>query len=517
MAEFDFSSYPKPQSSNPMDAITKLGPVLDVLGKIEQGKAVQGAIQPDGSVDRNSVAQALSRTVAGGAQAIPTLDAVEKLRQAGYASDQSGLDSFSKRMSITNHLFGQLAAMDNPSIKDVNSIAARVLDPALEGHKYGLTWPVVMNALKQFRGPDGRPLSAAEIRKKAQLLQLQAASTQEQLEQITPQFDINDDGNTIRLIPKGSKALPEPYAVTKRIPTGTPTIDPNTRQRVLTPPQETAPVERGGRVTAGSDYEVDSWGRRIPNSGGASGSAAASPGASFQERFGARMQGAPQQGFAPGVAEAATRTAENSATIFNNITTAAAEVPAIKGVLDNLERELRNFTPGPGADWRRIGKAFANTVIPDSLKDKIGFDPKSIADQEGFNKLAYNLAQSQFQALGGTGTDAKLNSTMSTSPSELLSKEGNEGIIRLLKGNNDALKIRASEANKWRKKYGEDSAADFIDSFNNEYNPRIFQFKYVPRKDRQAWFDAMSPEEKTEFARAARIAKERGWIKASDL
>ncbi len=234
---------------------------------------------------------------------------------------------------------------------------------------------------------------------------------------------------------------------------------------------------------------------------------------SFDDAYGNRMDRAPAAGLSPGVAQAATTTAESSAQMGNQLVAAANEVPVTRGILDNLERELKSFTPGPGADWRRVGKAFANTVIPESLKAKIGFDPKSIADQEGFNKLAYNLAQTQFQALGGTGTDAKLNSTMATSPSELLSKEGNEGIIRLLKGNTDALNAKAKAWNKWKGVNGENSYPEFAEDFNANFNPRVFQFKYVPKGERQSWYKSMSKEERRAFEEAGDYAINRGWIK----
>lgn len=516
MAEFggvDTSSYPKPQpAANPLDQITKIGGVADALGNIEAGKAVQGAIGPDGEIDRNALAQALKGTVAGSMKALPTLNAYETLRQAGHVADEAGLDNFQKRMALINHLFGSLASKDNPTIHDVNSVAARVLDPAVNGPKYGITFPVVMNALKNFRGPDGRPLPAAEIRQRALDMQTMTATTSEQLAAHSPKYEVTDDGNTIKFNPVGTQTNPRYPVVTKRIPTGTTVTNPKTRQQELVPPQEPAP-----------DYEMDRRGVVGPltkpsiQPGGNSLSGVVAPAPSFADRFSPVMTGAPAAGLAPGVAAAATSTAENSAKLGNDLVAAANQTPITEGILQNLDKTLGEFTSGPGADWRRVGKAFANTVIPDSLKDKVGFDPKSIASQEEFNKQSYNLAQSQFQALGGTGTDAKLSSAMSTSPNELLSTEGNKGIIRMLRGNNDALKVKSREWNTWKKTHGEDSYADFSDQFNDSFNPRVFQLKYVPTKERQSWYEAMSPEDKRNFERAAKVAKDRGWIKKDDL
>lgn len=484
--------------------MVRFGQVADVLGNIESGKAVQGAIGPDGEIDRNALAQSLKGSVAGSMKAVPTLNAYETLKNAGHVADQAGMETFRKRMEIVNGFFGNLASKENPSINDVYSIAAQILDPKLNGPKYGITFPVVMNALKNFRGPDGRPLSAADIKKKALEIQTMTAHTMEQIDLHRQRSQQMDDGTTLRAEPTGTTIDPRFPAVIKRIPTGTPQIPPGGRAPVLTPPQEPAPA-----------MEIDRRGVISPARNALS--SVVTPSASFAERYGSSLSGAPKAALEPGVAAAATKTAESSADLGNQLVAAANQTPITEGILQNLEKTLGEFTSGPGADWTRVGKAFVNTVVPASLKDKIGFDPKSIASQEEFNKQAYNLAQSQFQALGGTGTDAKLSSTMSTSPNELLSTEGNKGVIRMLRGNNDALKIKTREWNGWKKTHGEDTYSEFSDQFNDSFNPRVFQFKYIPARERNAWYQAMSPEDKRAFERAAKVAKDKGWLKKEDL
>lgn len=523
MAEVDTSSYPKPQpQQNPLDTITKFGQAADAIGNLEAGKAVQGAIGPDGEIDRNALAQSLKGTVAGSMKAIPTLDAYEKLRTAGHVADEEGYKNFNTRMETLSRVLGSVAAKDNPTINDVNSAAGLLLDPAGKGtgSKYGFTFPGIMTALKNFRGPDGRPLPPDQIKKRAMELQSMANETLRQIELNRQQSTSVDTGVDVRQEPTGSQLSPRFPVVPKRIPVGTPQVDtdpssPNYRKTVLTPSQPPAP-----------SMEIDRRGVMIPavRPGGnalsgvtAPGAAPAAPQPSFDDIYRSRITGAPAAGLAPGVAAAATSTAENSAKLGNELVSAANQAPITEGILQNLDKTLGEFTSGPGADWKRVGKAFINTAIPDSLKDKIGFDPKSIASQEEFNKQSYNLAQSQFQALGGTGTDAKLSSAMSTSPNELLSAEGNKGIVRLLRGNNDALKVKAKEWNTWKKTHDENSYAEFSDQFNESFNPRVFQFKYIPKAERAAWYQAMSPEDRRAFERSAVFAKDKKWIKKEDL
>lgn len=533
MAEVDTSSYPRPQPPvNPMDMITHVGQMADTLGNLQVGRAVQGAIQPDGSIDRNGIAQALKGSVAGSMKAIPTLDAFEKLRASGHVADMAGLDNFQKRMAVVNHLFSQLAAKDNPSIEDVNSIAARVLDPGLRADKFGLTFPVIMNALKNFRGPDGRPLSPADIKKRALDMQLMTAETATQLEALHPGYDVQDDGTNITAVPRGNKVNPQYYSVPRRQPVGSEQLDqdpnsPTYRQTIKVPPQPPVPpiytddrgspqgMPSGGGGVRGAVQPVPVP-RAAPVTRQQIGQTEPTPQnglpATFAERYAPNMRGAPVASLPPGQKTAIEANAANSAELGNRLTTAAAETPMVDTILSNLDKHISEFTSGPGADWQRVAKAFVNANAPKSVGDV--FDPKTIASQESFNKQAQQLAQRQFQQLGGTGTDAKLDSAMHTSPNELLSGMGNKEIIAMLRGNNDALKVQSREWNQWKKTHGEQSFPDFVDDFNQHFNPRVFQFQYVPKgKDRQDYYKAMPPDERRRFEADAEYALDHKWIK----
>lgn len=541
MAEFDFSSYPKPQAPvNPLDQVIKMGQMADTLGQIEVGKAVQGAMDPaTGEISRPGVAQALKGSVAGSMKAPAAMQALEQLRTAGFGADQAGLETFQKRMALINHVFGHVAAKDNPTIDDVNSAAARVMDPSVNGPKYGLTMPVVMEALKKFRGPDGRPLPSAKIKQIAADMQTMTMTSSEILSQVAPRFQVIQDGNTIRFEPVPPQLDMDPNGklpmVTQRVPTGTEYTDENNNRRIVGP-QPPAPTLRrndvfirptAGRTgssnpldgvvsaTPGPVEIMDKNGKVIETR--PPGSAFPTFGDRFDAAFGPRQSSSDMsKAPAPGAAEAATSVAQNSANMFNQLTSAANEAPTIHGILQNLEREVEGFTPGPGANWRKLLASSANIVVPDSWKKEGSFlDPKRIADQEGFKKFATELAQRQRQALGGTGTDAQLNSAMDTSPNEAMSKEGIKSVLRILKGNNDALQTKFKEANKFKRdtKDGAAKYEQFLEEFNNNFDPRVFQLKYVPTKERNKWYASMTPEEQERFISSAKYAISKGWIK----
>jgi hypothetical protein len=497
MPEIDTSIYRPVAQPNPLDTLTKFGTAADALGNIAVGGAVQQAIDPrTGQIDRGALAGLLKQSQAGSMKAIPTMNALEQLRNAGFAADQQGLETFQKRMAITHHLFSSLASKDKPTIGDVYDVAAQALDPGLEAHKYGITMPVVMNALKQFRGPDGKPLPPEQIRAKALEIQTQAASTGEILQAHHPRYEVMDQGGQKTIVPTGTMMAPAVgTAVPATLPPTTPVATPE-GTRYLGPQP---PIPGGGAVR--------------PAQGGAAMPATAPqrPAGAFGGMPTPQATG-PAASLPPGFSEAASSIGAASAGQANALTAANDTSMVRKGMLGNLEEDLSKFTAGPSADWTRVAKAWVNRNVP--LPEGWQFDPKSIASQEQFNKQAAMLAQQQFQAIGGTGTDAKFSSAFTTSPNETLSQLGNKGIIRLLKGNEDAIQAKNTAWRKWvREGRGPQTYPEFSDAFNERFDPRSFQFKYLPQNERQAYVDHMDPEERQQFLHNLTYARRQGWIR----
>lgn len=240
---------------------------------------------------------------------------------------------------------------------------------------------------------------------------------------------------------------------------------------------------------------------------GGSGGAPAAPGA----------PGAPPgvtTALSPSAAAAAPITGAASAGAGVRLREAADMAPAAKAMLGNLEEDLNNFTAGPGADWTRVAKAWTNRNVP--LPKGWQFDPKSIASQEAFNKQALQLAQQQFAAIGGTGTDAKFSSAFETNPHETLSQLGNKGVIRLLKGNQDAITAKNKAWQDYRRKYGPESYDDFSEDFSGTFDPRVFQFKYMNKDERQGYIDRMDAVDRTKFVNDLHSARKRGWTDATE-
>lgn len=294
-----------------------------------------------------------------------------------------------------------------------------------------------------------------------------------------------------------------------------PMVGPNNQQMsvpqasLATPTGDPMPAQGGGqpsplgtgRMPAPQAADTGSDAPPAAAGGGAAPAAAAAPGT---------PAGALPTGLAPGTEAAADVTARSNAEQGVALNRRADTVPEMKGLLGNMESLVKagDFRPGPGAEqWREI-KAGANRVLGAPL-----FDSKSIASQEEFGKLAVQVAQAQFKALGGTGTDSKLDSASHTSPNSMLSGYGNERIIHLLKGNEDAIAVKNREWQAWQDAgHGPETYAKFTGQFNKQYDPRVFQSQYMEPEQRQEMLKGMNKNEQTAFRKAYNTAVQKQWI-----
>ncbi len=210
-----------------------------------------------------------------------------------------------------------------------------------------------------------------------------------------------------------------------------------------------------------------------------------------------------------GAGAAADTAATFAANQGNTLQGRADQVPTSKAILGNLEAELDTpgFTTGPGTETTAKLAKFVNA------QTGANFRAEGLSAREQFNKLSAMLAQSQFQALGGTGTDAKLDATTLTSPNSDLSKMGNKGIIALLKGNEDAIAAKNQAWQAFQQQNGPQSYGKFSTEFNKAYDPRVFQAQYLDDANKKKMISGLSQQEKNTLFKAFATAKQNGWIK----
>ena len=272
--------------------------------------------------------------------------------------------------------------------------------------------------------------------------------------------------------------------------------NPNTNQYELAPRTNALPMYNGvGQPANGRPASPLGTGR-YPTQG-----AAAAP-------------GAPPLTQAAGPALGQEQLATVGAEAVQGLQTRAAEVPQTRAVLADMDRLVREFTSGQGADWARIARSFQNFVAPSGFQ----IQPQNLASQEEFNKLAFRIAQQQYAGLTGGqgGSNMQLQSVMGSSPSELLSRLGNQGVIAMLRGNEDATDVMHREWQKYAQARGGGTAqwGQFLAEWNQRFNPRVFAFRYMSPESRERMMAAMTPQQREETFRQYAEAIENGWTPA---
>jgi hypothetical protein len=81
-----------------------------------------------------------------------------------------------------------------------------------------------------------------------------------------------------------------------------------------------------------------------------------------------------------------------------------------------------------------------------------------------------------------------------------------------LLGNEDAIQAKNSA---WLKASGEDpslSYRQFSNNFTKNFDPRVFQFKYMNQEERQKYIDKLEPNDQYRLLGNIAFAKKHGWI-----
>lgn len=197
--------------------------------------------------------------------------------------------------------------------------------------------------------------------------------------------------------------------------------------------------------------------------------------------------------------------AVNAAQQANRLSTLAAEVPVRKANLDNMLADAEQFTAGPASEELKTTIAGINEIFGTN------FEVERVAAQERFDKLANQIALQQAGDLGIT--DQRVATAMGANPHSKLSNLGIQGVIALLKGNEDALSKKDEAWHDFLDAgHTPDQYYTFSQDFNRHYDPRIFQAVYLPKLERGKMVAAMNPREREEFKRKYLYALEHGWI-----
>lgn len=466
MAEIgtDTSSYPRPQPpQNPLDQILKVRDTAGALGDIEVGKGLQQAIQPDGSIDRNILAQVLKGSVAGSMRAPQALNALETLRQAGYAADAQGLQNFHTRMGLVARATSHI--IDDPSKDGVMRGFGYLLNPNNKGSEVGLTVPQIADAQKQFYDAKGNIKPPAELVKIAKQLNTQALSSQEALSVHLPGSENIDTGQRIVTAPTGSKMNPAfGRTIQKEIPPEATQPGPDNQPtfRGTQPPSTGADVRMPGQPDiskriVGYEGQPTSGGKPVklaqPGDGTEygkprGGAAAAAPGAAEAQR------------------EVGAISGKNLAADLDASKNYQRTVFPLEKAIPALE-QLGTTGTGPGTSEINNVKSFLLSMgVP-------GVNVEKIKNYDEANKYLVDFVNQT----GNSGTNDKLAAAFSGNPSTKISNAAAQDVAKAALA---LQKMQRAQLSMFQKSgLPDDQYSKFTSSNALKLDPRAFGIDYM--------------------------------------
>ncbi len=187
----------------------------------------------------------------------------------------------------------------------------------------------------------------------------------------------------------------------------------------------------------------------------------------------------------PGTVEAAQGTAKDMATMGSALVTRGDQAPINRANYASMMSDLSRIgTMGPGTDREKAINALAIKATGHGLT----MTPEQVAAADSFGKLSNIIVGQQLASIGGT--DARQQLFMGASPHLDLSKLGNEQILHMLQGNEDAIQAKSRAWQKWIAPTSQGgmgmssgSYGQFQDDFNHHFDPRVFQQQYMGKSE----------------------------------
>ncbi len=228
----------------------------------------------------------------------------------------------------------------------------------------------------------------------------------------------------------------------------------------------------------------------------------------------APMPGAPMvTALGPGQQAAITSAGTEGQNQANTLTSSAADSPARQSQISAMLGDLTKFGSGPTSPfWGNVrGRMVQAGVAPETWVE-------GQSAQENFTKMANQYLARQASALGPVTND-KLALAGESGPNPLFTTLGNQGVLHIAQGNEDALNTRNQAWLQAQQTQGL-TGADFptwSTQFNQSFTPSAFWYARMAPQERQTLISGMSPQDQAQLHGNIVSAVNQGWIDPSKL
>lgn len=186
--------------------------------------------------------------------------------------------------------------------------------------------------------------------------------------------------------------------------------------------------------------------------------------------------------------------AKDSADRHDATVAAASESPMRINVLDNIINLSKSgVATGPGQDWQNTVLGYAANVP--GLSKVMGPAKDNVSKFQELQKFTYQNAIRSWQAAGGTGTDAQMESMAHANPNDHLFPEALQGIAQWGKAAELAVQGKANAQDAFLSRAGQtpQNQIAFENQWRNSFDPKVFQYQLMNPQEKQAFAASLRP------------------------
>jgi hypothetical protein len=210
-----------------------------------------------------------------------------------------------------------------------------------------------------------------------------------------------------------------------------------------------------------------------------------------------------------GAEAAANATGAASAKAFQDMADGAADAGNRIYALRQMGDIAGRVVLGPGSEASTKAAAVLNS-IGQAIGRPGSFNDRNVTNAAEFNKWAGQYSARAAQDLGLSGSDARMNLTVSATPNGHMTNAALRSVIPQMIGFEAARQARAAAGVRWQQSNGPATWQQFTSAWNRAYDPRLFTVQQLPAEQQRQFFRNLTPADRQALASKAAALKAMG-------